>query len=254
MNVEIETVVNEYWDWLKKRTTFQQTEDCTVVTTPFLDRHNDCLEIYIKQENNGFILTDNGYTLQDLHLSGCEFDTPRRKELLELSIRGFGVELRKDEMVIHSTQANFPQKKHNLVHAMLAVNDLFYLASSHVASLFTEDVEQWLALKEIRYTSHVKFSGKSGLDHLFDIIIPASPNAPERIIKTINHATKEKAQSLAFAWIDIRELRKTNTLAFAMLNDYESKISPAIIDALTGYELHPILYSKREENLSELAA
>jgi hypothetical protein len=125
MNVEIEAVVNEYWDWLKKHTTFQQIEDYTVVTTPFLDRHNDCLEIYIKQENNGFILTDGGYTLQDLRLSGCEFDTPQDEELLKSAIRGFGVELQMDELIIHSTRENFPTKKHSLIQAMLTINNLF---------------------------------------------------------------------------------------------------------------------------------
>ncbi len=49
-----------------------------------------------------------------------------------------------------------------------------------VLSLFYEDVVTWLDLHEIRYTPKVKFTGKSGFDHLFDFVIPKSRSSPER--------------------------------------------------------------------------
>ena len=75
-------------------------------------------------------------------------------------------------MEVRASKDNFPMHKHNLVQAMLAVNDLFYLASPIVSSLFLEDVIAWLDENEIRYTPSVKFTGKSGYDNLFDFVIP----------------------------------------------------------------------------------
>jgi len=62
--------------------------------------------------------------------------------------------------------------KAQLGAAILAVNDLFYLAVPVVASLFLEDVTAWLELHEVRYTPNVKFTGKSGYDHTFDLWFP----------------------------------------------------------------------------------
>jgi hypothetical protein len=82
-------------------------------------------------------------------------------------------------------------RKHNLLQAMLAVNDLFFLSIQMVASLFYEDVVSWLDTNEIRYTPNVKFTGKSGYDHLFDFVIPKSRRQPERIPdSSYNHSTK----------------------------------------------------------------
>ena len=51
-----------------------------------------------------------------------------------------------------------------------------------VASLFYEDVVAWLDLHDVRYTPKVKFTGKTGYDHLFDFVIPKSRRQPERIV------------------------------------------------------------------------
>ena len=114
---------------------------------------------------------------------------------------------------------------------MLAVNDLFYLAVPIVASLFYEDVVAWLELHEIRYTPKVKFTGKSGLDHLFDFVIPKSRKYSERILHTINRPNRNTAEVLAFSWIDTKEVRSPDSRAYAFLNDSDQTISTSVMDA-----------------------
>ena len=159
-----------------------------------------------------------------------------------------------DALEVHATPDNFALRKHNLVQAMLAVNDMFYLAVPMVASLFYEDVVAWLDLHDVRYTPKVKFSGKTGYDHLFDFVIPKSRKQPERIIQTINRPNRDTAQSVAFAWIDTKEVRPSDSKAFALLNDSEIAISSSVTDALKNYNVHPIPWSNREEVWEELAA
>jgi hypothetical protein len=57
-----------------------------------------------------------------------------------MTLNGFGVKLVDGVMEVRASKDDFPMRKHNLVQAMLAVNDLFYLASPIVSSLFLEDV------------------------------------------------------------------------------------------------------------------
>ena len=131
MNDDIHSLLDQYWGWLKDRTTLRQIDGWYEITTPHLDRHNDYLQIYAAKSGGGFLLTDDGYILDDLEMSGCPIDTPRRQEILATTLRGFGVELAdKRRLEVKAGADNFAVRKHNLLQAMLAVNDLFYLAQS----------------------------------------------------------------------------------------------------------------------------
>ncbi|MEX1264466.1 MAG: DUF1828 domain-containing protein [Actinomycetota bacterium] len=187
---EIQTLLEDYVAWVKERTTLREVKDWVEITTPYLDRHNDHLQIYAQTRNGGFVLTDDGQIIHDLEIAGCRLDTPKRRSLLEMTLRGFGVALADDQLSVTTSVDNFPARKHNLLQAMLAVNDLFYLAQPHVASLFYEDLVEWLGLSEIRYSPRVKFAGKSGYDHMFDFVVPRSRQQPERVLRAVGRPSK----------------------------------------------------------------
>ncbi|MDI6736266.1 MAG: DUF1829 domain-containing protein [bacterium] len=254
MIYEIQDLIDKYLRWLKDKTVLRQIKDWVEITTPYLDRHNDYLQIYAKRDNGGFILTDDGYTIGDLRQSGCELESKKRKELLTQTLNGFGVKIERDSLMIHASHENFALRKHNLVQAILAVNDLFYLAVPMVASLFMEDVTSWLNVYEIRYTPRVKFTGKSGYDHMFDFVIPASRKYPERILQAINRPKRDTTQAFAFSWIDTKDVRPANSLAYAFLNDSDYIPLSSVVDALKNYGVHPVIWSKREEVKEELIA
>jgi len=250
---EIQGLVNEYARWLREKTQVRQVDEWVEITTPYLDRHNDYLQIYARRRNGDYVLTDAGYVLQDLESSGCKLDTPKRKALLMMTLNGFGVRLNRDMLEVHTSAANFAPSKHNLIQAMLAVNDLFGLATPMTTSLFYEDVVTWLDVHDIRYASNVKFTGQSGFDHLFDFIIPKSRNQPERIIKTINNPSRNTAQAVAFAWIDIKEARPPDSKAYAILNDSERPVPGNVLDALNNYGVKTVSWNNREAVVKELA-
>lgn len=251
---DIQKLLDDYAAWLRDKTSLRQLEDWVEITTPYLDRHNDYVQIYARKSNGSFVLTDDGYTIEDLEQSGCKLNSPKRQELLKMTLNGFGIQLRGDALEVHATPENFALRKHNLLQAMLAVNDMFYLAVPVISSLFYEDVVAWLDLHDVRYTPKVKFSGKTGFDHLFDFVIPKSRRQPERIIQTINRPNRDTAQMVAFAWIDTKEVRSPDAKAYALLNDSEIAISSSVIDALRNYDVQPISWSRRDEVCEELAA
>ncbi len=251
---EVRALIDEYVHWLRDKTVLRQLVDAVEITTPYLDRHNDHLQIYAKRNDGGFLLTDDSYIIEDLRQTGCDLDTRKRRDLLQMTLNGFGVRRAGDALEVRASRDNFAQRKHNLVQAMLAVNDLFYLAVPTVASLFLEDVTQWLDLSEVRYTPQVKFTGKSGYDHLFDFVIPASRTQPERILEAINRPSRDAAQAVVFKWIDIREVRRPDARAYALLNNSDHDPPEAVLDALRNYDVRPVLWSDREKAKQELAA
>jgi hypothetical protein len=253
---EIDLLLNNYIRWLRDKTIVKQIgENWVELTTPHLDRHNDCLQIYARKTDKGYMLTDDGYIISDLINSGCSFEKSRRKELLSTTLAGFGVELVDDNILcVSATSDNFSLKKHNILQAMLAVNDLFYLASPHIESFFMEDVASWLDLSDIRYTPKVKFVGKIGYDHLFDFVIPKSRHKGERIVHTLSNPQKNIAENLVFKWMDTKETREINSSLYVFLNDTNDSVSSSVIEAFKNYEIKPVLWSKREEKKNELAA
>lgn len=257
---EIQSLLDKYIDWLKSKNTLRQIDDWIEITTPYLDRHNDYLQMYVTKKKDGkdgeYILTDDGYIIEDLKQSGCSLDSPKRIALLHATLNGFGIRLGKgDALEVRASQNNFSLRKHNLIQAMLAVNDLFYLSESNIASIFKEDVIAWLDKNEIRYTPDVKFTGKSGYDHRFDFVIPAnkSHNEPERILQTINRPNRGIASTLIFSWLDTKEVRPPNSRAYAIINDAEG-VSPTVVESLENYDVKTVLWGYRQDVLPELTA
>ena len=174
--------------------------------------------------------------------------------LLHTTLNGFGVKLAGSAIEVEASRENFALKKHNLLQAMLAVNDMFYLASPMVSSIFYEDVVAWLDQNEIRYITNVKFTGKSGLDHHFDFVIPKSKKQPDRFLQAINRPSRDEALAAVFAWLDIRDMRTADSKAFAILNDSEREVSSSVREALERYEVRPFAWSRREAAVPELTA
>lgn len=254
MNMITQNLINQYIDWLRDKTSIRQINGWLEVTTPFVDRHNDYLQIYTKQENDRYVLTDDGYIIDDLEQSGCKLDTKHRQEILQMILNGFGIQLNDNALVTYASIENFSVRKHCLIQAMLAVDDLFYLASPTVSSLFYEDVIEWLDLYQIRYIPKVKLAGQSGYDHLFDFAIPKSKAQPERIVHTINRPIRENVENFTFAWVDTKETRPLDSRAYAFLNDADYIIPSSVIDALRNYDVRPVPWSEREGVKDELAA
>jgi hypothetical protein len=72
-------------------------------------------------------------------------------------------------------------------------------------------MQDLVSLHEIRYTPKVKFTGKSGYDHMFDFVTPKSKLHTERILQTINSPNRSAAETLAFKWVDTSNVRSPGT-------------------------------------------
>ena len=251
---EVQAMLDGYNSWLRNNTILRDVGDCAEITTPFTDRHNDMLQIYVRKIGTGYELSDDGYIIDDLRLSGCNLDSAKRKEILRTELNGLGVQQKNDRLFVNASAENFASQKHNLIQAMLAVNDLFYLSSSNVSSLFYEDVDNWLTLSEVRFTQQVQFVGKSGFNHRFHCVIPKSSKEPERLVEPITKPNKDSVELLVFKLIDIREIRPVGIKCYAILNDQDDRPRPAVIEALRNYEVEPILWSERDGFVAQLVA
>jgi hypothetical protein len=253
--VAITKLLDDYLSWVRDNTSLRTLNgEWVEITTPYVDRHNDLLQIFVRKTREGLLLTDDGYIVRDLESAGCKLDSPKRQDLLRTTLNAFGIGLNQGALETLATEANFPVRKHNLVQAMLAVNDLFYLAQPMVAGLFWDDVVAWLDENDVRYTPRPKFTGISGYDHLFDFVVPKSRKQPERILQAINRPSRDSAEAFIHRWSDTRETRPPESRAYAILNDSESPIPGGVIEAFRNYAINPVLWSGRQQYVAEIAA
>lgn len=253
--MDCNNIVDEYLKWIKDNTIVKTIEDGKVcsISTPFLDRHNDHLDIYIIKKDGDFIITDDGYTIADLKMSGFDINTPKRESILKTTLAGFNVNNDNDELTIQANKNNIGQKKHALVQGMLAVNDMFNLAHETIQSIFKEDVELYFKKNDIFFTKNLKISGKSGFDHTIDFLVTASKSQPERLIKTINNPKKDTILSAIMAFNDINEIRDNETRNYVIYNDLEKQVSKDIMSALKNYDVRYIPWTEKDRCLEEFS-
>lgn len=240
---QAEQLVNSYANWIKQNLYVKEINNFIEITTPFLDRHNDHIQLYIDTRQGEHILTDDGYTISDLASGGMEINTEKRKQIINSILNGFGVHQKGEELYVKVSERDFAQKNHNLIQAILSIDDMFVMASPHVENLFKEDVEKFFKENEVHYSRNIHFAGKSGLHHQFDFLISGFKEKPERIIKAINNPDKNQIEILMFTWQDTISNRKGNSQLYTIMNDTKKSVKPDFLSALEEYNINPIVWS-----------
>lgn len=247
----VNTYVDDYYNWLREKTYIHNDNNTGwfLINTPFVGAFNDCIEIYAQKKGNNLFLSDNGETISNLELQGLSFQgSRRRKEILETILLNYGIKNNRDELIIESSLEKFSQSKHNFLSAIIEINDLYVLSKHNVASVFKEDVRNFLEEKNIIFTPDFISKGTTGLEFNFDFQI-AKMNS-EIVIKSFNTINKSNLPTFLFAWDDIKPVREKTTKkevkAVAIINDTDKEIKSEFIDALKSKNAEYILWSERE--------
>lgn len=126
---DIQNMIREYTDWLISGFSAVKIDEFYELTTPYLDRYNDHIQIYVRQNKDGtYFLTDDGAIIGNLKSSGVSFSRSKKRRNMLLHIAGnFGVTVNGDCLEIQAAKSDYPQKAHMLIQAILTVDDMFML-------------------------------------------------------------------------------------------------------------------------------
>ena len=247
-------VKERYINWLEHEISVNKIGEYLEITSPFLDRYNDYLQVYAKLEvDDEIILTDDAYIINNLQMSGVDINSSKRKQVLESFLNKYNVKLEEDALVTRSGIEDFPQKILFLMQAMLNIDDMFMLSQNKVASIFLEDVTEFLDSRDIFYSKDVSFVGKSGFIYSYEYLLQRTKEKPERLCKVINNPNKQNFQNTIFMWNDTKETRDNNSQLIVFLND-ENKMDASILEGFKNYYVDVILWSEREKHVNMLRA
>ncbi len=249
--MDIQVMIKEYTDWLYSGFTAVKVGEYYELTTPYLDRYNDHLQIYVQQTANGcYFLTDDGAIIRNLKSSGFSISrSPKRKDMLNRIARNFGVTINGDCLEIVATKSNYPQKKHMLLQSMMSIDDMFVAEPNAVKNFFAEDVGLFLDANDIFYSRDFSLVGKTGSLYVYDYHIQRTKEKPERFCKAINHMSEGTRNLTLFNWVDTKEKRSDKGELILFLND-EKEINNSDLEAFQSYDVNYILWSKRQETQS----
>ena len=248
--------MDNYYNWLREKTFIQKDSDTDwfLINTPFVGAFNDTIEIYAQKNGTHLRLSDNGETLSNLELQGLHFQgSKRRRAILDTILLNYGIRTENDELTVEANIDNFSQSKHNFLSAIIEINDLYVLSKHNVASIFKEDVRNYLDSQDIIYTPDFISKGTTGLEFNFDFQI--AKKEKEIVIKSFNTINKSNLPTFLFSWDDIKPVRekitKKNVNAIAIINDIDKEIRTEFLDALKAKNADYILWSERESEKSK---
>lgn len=253
--------IKNYLQWLE--TNMRQENigpNIVEITTPFLDRHNDYTQIYLEElSDQSFIVSDKGYTVTDLKLSGVDMSTDKRSAIFQQILNRLGIEFdtQTETLFIKCKQNRIPEVQHTLLQGMLDINDMFYLNTETVANLFYSDVKEFFTSNSIYFTEDMEIRGRSGLPHSYPFFLQNNKTHPDRFVRLSNRFTRGEAERHMFAWEDVAKKRNISgkmSSLIILINDTK-KVNEELLSNITQYDssIVPLLWSTRKENMQLFA-
>ena len=224
-----EDLLNQYTEWLREKYTVNRLETSDEIITPFTNNLNDRIRLYIEYISEDTLrLSDDGNTLNELEMSGLDINTRTRQKILDNILSNFNVELTNDVLNVTTSYRDFPIKKHNMVQAILRVNDLLMTQKKNVINLFNEEVYRFFDDNSIYGTPGAHLVGQSGLSYHIDFTLPRTANRPETLIQFVNNPNFNNITTQKFIFDDINKRRSRtapNSKLMIVANDLENRIS-----------------------------
>src|SRR5690606_23823538 len=138
---------------------------------------------------------------------------------------------------------------HNLLSAIIEINDLAVLSKHSVTGIFKEDVRTFLDQQQVIYTPDFLSKGVTGLEFSFDFQI--AERTKEVVIKSFNTINKANLPTFLFSWEDIKPVRekvtKKEVKAIAIINDTEKEVKSEFLEALISKNADYMLWSERDQ-------
>ena len=240
-------MIGEYTAWLRKEITTAVYGEYTELTIPYLDRFNDYLQMYAKLNSDGTIsLTDDGYIIGSLISSGITFKkgSNREKQLQKIAAK-YNVTVTGEDITTIATSNDFPQKKHMMVQAMLAIDDLFVISPEAVKDYFLEDIEAFFKANNIFYSTDFSLLGKSGTIYTYDFHLQRTKEKPERFCKGFNKLNMAKRDLTMFNWMDTQEKRGVTSELLVIYNDTNA-VSNDVLTGFFNYGIKSVPFSRRQ--------
>ncbi len=250
MTESFQALQNHYWDWVRGQTFIRDLGGVYEITTPYLDRFNDCIQIHAKMLGVGKVLiSDAGETLEDMVLSGHSYASGRLAPAFQEIMNGFGVSLdhQNESLKVECSLEDFPVTAHNLIQAILAINDLGYVTTSEripKQATFRKQVKKkFSSFEGWKVTDDPLFTGKSGVPRKFNFMVNDII-----VIQCFASISKQSVDAFIFAWLDAGAQNNKQLRCSALIQPIEGQNTTNACNIMKYYEIAPVIASSDMQN------
>lgn len=242
MGVNADELRKIYLNWVKENFYKDLNSDWIEIKTPFTDLTGSYIYLYAKKNNDKIIITDYGNTMNEFELNKIELKGQRKNYFDNILLTQgckFGTQL-KDIYIEFSDVLKFPIYKHQLIQAIININDLYLISKNNVKNMFINDIIEYLDNKNISYSDRgYSISGVSGLPNKFDLNIGKikKRNLPQVHTKVINKLDTNTVKLLLFTKGDVI---LNNDERIATIINSKNKVNKENLNALKSKDIDVI--------------
>lgn len=203
--------------------------ELTRVRTPFWYPDGGVVDVFVKEHDGSFTLTDLGESLGWLRMQSLATKrSPKQQRLVEDICMTHGVELFKGQLQSRcSDPAELPAAVVRLGQAVVRVTDLWFTTRTRSVESMSDELADLLQERGVAYERGVKLRGRSGRDWTIDFRTrtPARSALVSVLTSGSRAAARRVSEHVVAAWHDLQPLRLGVTqLSFVSLIDDSSDV------------------------------
>ena len=249
---ELDTIsgfLDGYLSFLKEKSSeIKISETVSRISLHFLDALDDCTEIYIIENNDKYVITDDGETLTNLKFNGVEINSTSRQKIFERILFNYGVKVNDNNaLYIEAILDNLYLKKHLFLQCISKINDMYVLSRNNIQNIFLEDVKFFLEKNKIPNVPDYKIIGKSGLTSNYDFVVPKSDKKPMTLLRVVNKIDRDKVKSIIFDWNDSMGVVQDELQLIVVYNDTENQVREENVNALKTYGVQSFAWTQKQQ-------
>lgn len=209
--------------------------DCRVVL-PLYKPDGDPVVLYIIEDGDEYVITDEGYTHGALFNSGVNLDTTKRENRLQAAAERFNLEEAKSEVRARARSGELGSRIWDTAQAAQWIGFLQYTKKPHSPSYFKEKVAAFLKSEGFNVIPDQKVKGESGRIRVdFEVADVPRRTFIETIQARGNTDLKEKSIQVSWKWIKIGRVMG-DVRFYSVINDKdvaygEDDIEPLLDDS-----------------------
>jgi hypothetical protein len=203
--------------------TCSTVNDYIRIRTPLLYPDGDVIDIYLKEKEGQYILTDLGETLRWLRMQTIsEKRSEKQETLIQDTLLTHGVEKYKGMLIIRIQEnENLASAVTTLSQAAFRVSDIWFTFRTRAFESIIEEVAEFLTEKQIPFEQNKKFAGRSGRSRKVDFCTEYRQQTS--LIDVLSTASvtagNSRADNIFTVWSDLSYLQEGNYKFISLFDD-----------------------------------
>jgi hypothetical protein len=181
------------------------------IRTPYLYPDGDVIDLFLKEKNGFYALSDLGETLGWLKTQSLAAKrTPKQRQLISDVCLTHGVELFRGTLMVRLKSAeDLTPSLMRLAQASLRVADLWFTFRTRAVESITDEVADLLTERDIPFDKGNKLAGRSGRSWTVDFYV--RPTRKSSLVYVLSTGSRAAARNLTehvvAAWHDLNHLK-----------------------------------------------